>query len=183
MLFSFFSPAPFVSFKQFIFFQILICAMLISSAVLFWSKKTNKTKQQKKNNQQKQPSPLPVISLCLANLTKRRLSCWHALLPHWLPSTEALIRKTIHWFKYNFMLPWSYELSHLSSLGVRALFMLTAFLCSAWGAERICLPHLSPISLHCSSPHTHACCFFLGFFLWWDKWSHKRKSQKNRWSA
>lgn len=85
MLFPFLSFFPSLCIFQmffFFFFQILICAMFILSAVLSWSK--NKTKQ---------PSPFSVISLCLANLTKRRHSCWHAPPPSLASQYRSISQK------------------------------------------------------------------------------------------
>lgn len=42
----------------------------------------------------KQPSRLPVIFLCLASVTKRRLSCWHASPPSLATQNRSIAQKS-----------------------------------------------------------------------------------------
>lgn len=98
------------------------------------------------------------------------------LLPHWPPRTEALLRKAIHWFRCNFMLPTSYALPQLPSLGLRALCY--AYSPSTQCLGCICLTHLSPFLLSSLSPNTACMLALPRLLLWWAKWSHGRKSEK-----
>lgn len=146
-----FFPSPFpVSFKLFILYKYL--PVLCSS---FWLLCP----------EVKQPSLLPANSLCLANVTKRRLSCWHAPPPWLATQNRSIVRKRPHWFRCSFILPCSYTLSQLTSLGLRALyFVLTASLHSVWGEGRICMTHL-PFYFSVLVPVPYAYWLCLGFFL------------------
>lgn len=153
----FLSFPPSVSFKCFFFFffQILICAMFILSAVLSWSK--NKTKQ---------PSPSQLFPFALPTLLKEDFLVGMHLLPHWLPSTEALVKNNslIQMQLHAALKLWTVTAIFPGTLSTFHAYSLPTQCLGSW----MYLPD-SFVSHFTSASIPHACWFFLGSFLWWDK--------------
>lgn len=153
----FLSFPPSVSFKCFFFFffQILICAMFILSAVLSWSK--NKTKQ---------PSPSQLFPFSLPTLLKEDFLVGMHLLPHWLPSTEALVKNNslIQMQLHAALKLWTVTAIFPGTLSTFHAYSLPTQCLGSW----MYLPN-SFVSHFTSASILHACWFFLGSFLWWDK--------------
>lgn len=159
-LFPFFLPLS-LYLPNCLFFQILACAMFILLAALSWSKTAHSF-----------ASYFPLSCY----VTKRRLA-GTLLLPDQLPRTEALVRKRTHWFSCSFLLPRSYVLPQLPSLGLSTLYvMLAASLHRVWGKGCICLTR--PFYFSVLVPTWCVCWLCLFFSLWWAKQSRKRKIKK-----
>lgn len=153
----FLSFPPSVSFKCLVFFFFRFSSVLCSFFQLFCPEV--KTKQNSPVLSQLFPFALPT-------LLKEDILVGMHLLPHWLPSTEALVKNNslIQMQLHAALKLWTVTAIFPGTLSTFHAYSLPTQCLGSW----MYLPN-SFVSHFTSVSISHACWFFLGSFLWWDK--------------